>query len=100
MTEVPIYLFAKDQITLHVPVTKGVYILYNRYKDVIYYGKTDVNLYSRILAHYKGDEGSCTQDAKYFSFRFVDDPSAEERSLLSAFKTVFGKLPKCNDQLG
>jgi excinuclease UvrABC nuclease subunit len=101
ITYYPTYLFSEQVINDLAPEAKGVYGLYDD-KDkntVLYYGQSE-NLKRRLLEHFRGQNTSCTQSAKYFNFEVTKDANETERGLLIGYQVVHGKLPRCNEQIG
>lgn len=46
-----------------VPQSAGVYALYDNAHGVIYYGMSDSDIRSRLMAHYSGTSGNCHKSA-------------------------------------
>jgi excinuclease UvrABC nuclease subunit len=93
------YLFIESNIKLYAPNKTGVYGLYDSSKNVIYYGKSDDDIRDRLLSHYRGTEGTCTQNATYFNCESNPYPRTRETELLEEYKRTTGSLPKCNDKI-
>lgn len=93
------YSFSKTIIETYAPDSSGVYGLYDQFHNVIYYGKSDVSVKDRLLSHFSGNEGRCTQSATYFNFESpaYPNPIKREEELLQEHRKIYGELPKCND---
>jgi len=80
------------------PTDDGVYALYDE-GVTIYIGKGDGanGIRTRLQAHKRGDEGSCTKNASHYRREACSNPKARERELLQEYKDANGKLPRCND---
>jgi len=76
----------------------GVYGLHDG-SEVIYFGKGEgaEGIRGRLKRHKAGDEGYCTQGATYFNVEVCPNPSRREVELLTEYKNLWGKLPRCND---
>ena len=89
--------FTKSNVEA-APDSKGVYYLYENGKCT-YIGSSTVSRRSRLLSHYNGNEGSCTQNAGQFGSEWESDPKEAERRELRRFRNDYGVLPKCNDRI-
>ena len=70
---------------------KGIYVLFNFCKEIVYIGKSYGNIENDLLCHLSEEEGT---DAKYFSAIMVNNPDILYNNLIEAYKTAyFGKLP-------
>ena len=82
------------------PERRGVYALYDRNHEVIYYGAAGgrgATIRSRLRSHHRGDEGECTRDAWYFNYEITRDPYKREAELLDEYRRLrFGQVPLCN----
>jgi excinuclease UvrABC nuclease subunit len=94
------YEFTKKYVDLS-PETPGVYEL-SKNGEVIYIGKGEVTIRSRLQAHYRGDEGRCTQEATHYKREETTAKRAGpyEVELLEEYRKKHGKLPRCNGRLG
>ena len=79
------------------PDSPGVYVLNDGF-NITYYGSASDSIRARLMDHYNGNEGPCTQDAIWFHYESTRSPREKEAELLAEFLEDFGKLPKCNDQ--
>ncbi|MFG0326944.1 MAG: hypothetical protein ACF8SC_06725 [Phycisphaerales bacterium JB037] len=93
-----IYLFTRENIQRFAPNAKGVYSLQDDF-DITYIGSSQVSVRDRLLSHFNGYEGRCTQQAKYFSAETCSNPLQRERELLTAYKNRHGRLPRCNSSI-
>ena len=75
----------------------GVYVLYNRNKDVIFIGESQ-NLQERFTKYVDTDfeSDSCKQKTSSYQREFVDDHAEKAKRLLDDFKNEHGKLPACH----
>ncbi len=80
-----------------VKAIPGVYVLYNRNKEIIYIGESD-NLQQTFTKYvdnnFENDSGK--QKTQSYQREFVENPKERKRILLEDFKTDYGKLPSCN----
>jgi len=91
------YEFTKSNVDLS-PDKPGVYALLVN-GGVIYYGEAHAGtIRERLQRHQSGREGACTQKATHYKREVCADPEAREEELLAAFKSNYGKLPRCNDR--
>lgn len=93
------YVFTMQNIQHYAPETSGVYALYNAQGHLIYYGKSDVSIRGRLIDHFSGKEGKCTQGAHYFNFIVTKDASSVEKQLLEEYLRMQKKLPSCNEKV-
>jgi len=75
----------------------GVYVLYNRNKDIIFIGESQ-NLQERFSKYVDTnfEDDVCKQKTASYQREFVEDPAGKARQLLGDFKNEHGKLPACN----
>ena len=82
-----------------VKAIPGVYVLYNRNKEIIYIGESD-NLQQTFTKYvdnnFENDSGK--QKTQSYQREFVEDPKERKRILLEDFKREYGKLPSCNQE--
>jgi len=75
----------------------GVYVLYNKNKDIIFIGESQ-NLQERfskyVDANFEND--TCKQKTAFYQREFVENPKEKMRQLLEDFKNEHGKIPLCN----
>ena len=80
-----------------VKAIPGVYVLYNRNKEIIYIGESD-NLQQTFTKYvdnnFENDFGK--QKTQSYQREFVENPKERKRILLEDFKTEYGKFPSCN----
>ena len=81
----------------YVKKNPGVYVLYNRKKDLIYIGETD-NLEERFAKYvnteFEGDE--CKQKTSFYQRVTVENPKEMQLQLIEDFKNQTGNIPVCN----
>ena len=94
------YPFTKENVD-RSPAEPGVYEL-SKDGEVIYIGKGVVTIRSRLQAHYRGDEGPCTQAATRYKRETTTAKRAGpyEVELLEEYRKRHGKLPRCNERVG
>ena len=80
------------------PMLDGVYGLYDG-SETIYFGRGEgeEGIKDRLKRHKAGSEGRCTQGATSFNWETCFNPSQREAELLAEYKSLYGKLPRCND---
>lgn len=83
-----------------VKAVPGVYVLYNRNKDVIYIGQSN-NLeetFTRYVdTEFEGNE--CKQKTQSYQREFTDNPKKHQIQLIEEFKKQSGKIPSCNTEI-
>lgn len=83
-----------------VKPVSGVYVLYNRKKEVIYIGETD-NLEETFTKYvetdFEGDE--CKQKTQSYQREFNDNSKERQAELIEQYKNESGKLPVCNAKI-
>ncbi len=83
-----------------VKAKPGVYVLYDKKKEVIYIGETN-NLQERFTkyleANFEGD--ICKQKTVAYQREFLDNPKERQSQLLEEYKNQFGKEPFCNENI-
>jgi len=83
-----------------VKAVPGVYVLYNRNKDVIYIGESD-NLErtftSYVDTEFEGNE--CKQKTQSYQREFTDNPKDRQIQLIEEYKKESGKIPLCNTEI-
>jgi hypothetical protein len=84
-------------ITKEAPDAKGVYALYSRDQELVYYGNTAVSIRQCLLGHLNGNEGKCMQNAWYFNFEVTEQHVTRSKELLEEFQQSFSTLPRCNE---
>ena len=80
-----------------VPETAGVYALNDGF-EIIYYGSAEDSIRDRLMDHYNGKHGTCTQRAIWFLYETTTSLLERVGELLAEFNSDHGKLPECNDQ--
>ena len=93
------YSFTRDNVNRFAHQSKGVYYLYKS-GQCICIGQTGGPVQARLLDHFYGSDGPCTQGAEMFGTEFSSNPKAYEQLQLRAFREIHGRLPECNDRLG
>jgi excinuclease UvrABC nuclease subunit len=82
-----------------VKAIPGVYVLYNRNKEIIYIGESE-NLQQTFTKYvdenFENDSGK--QKTQSYQREFVENPKERKRILLEDFKREYGKLPSCNHE--
>ncbi len=78
------------------PEQPGVYALFAG-GELIYYGKADNSIRTRLQSHKAGREGRGTQIADTYMREPCTNPSVRERQLLIEFRNAYGRLPRCNE---
>jgi len=78
----------------------GVYVFYNRNKEVIFIGETK-NLEKTFTKYVDADfeENECKQKTQYYQREFTDKPKERQLQLIDEFKNESGKLPTCNSEI-
>lgn len=83
-----------------VKAISGVYVLYNRHKDVIYIGSSN-NLEETFTKYvdtaFEGNE--CKQKTQSYQREFTNNPKERQLQLIEMFKKESGKLPVCNTEI-
>ena len=83
-----------------VKAIPGVYVLYNRKKEVIFIGETnnlETTFSKYVDTEFEGDE--CMQKTQSYQREFVDNPKDHQLRLIEQFKNESGKLPICNSEI-
>lgn len=91
-----------EEVIAYAPNENGVYLLYEG-DELIYIGRAVgafVTIRSRLQAHWRGDEGACTQRATAYGWHICPDGSQLEADLLAAYRQTYGRLPRCNSRIG
>ena len=80
-----------------VKAKPGVYVLYNRNKDVIFIGSSE-NLQETFTKYVDTDfeNDSCKQKTASYQREFVENPEERKKQILEDFNNNYGKLPNCN----
>lgn len=78
----------------------GVYVLYNKNKDVIFIGESQ-NLQERFSKYVDTnfENDTCKQKTASYQREFIENPKERIKQLLEDFKNEHGKLPLCNVHL-
>jgi len=76
----------------------GVYVLYDRDKNIIFIGESD-NLQKRFSKYVDTnfENDVCKQKTGSYQREFVENSKERMEQLLEDFKNEYGKLPLCND---
>ena len=96
-------LLLEDKIRLWIESSRfvkakpGVYVLYDKNKDVIYIGESE-NLQERFTLYHDTnfENDACKQKTASYQREFDENPKERKRQLLDDFKKRYGKLPCCN----
>ena len=78
----------------------GVYVLYDRSKEVIYIGESknlEITFTKYVDTEFEGNE--CKQKTQSYQREFTDKPKERQLQLIEEFKSKMGKLPSCNTQI-
>ena len=80
------------------PTTSGVYCL-RRGGEMTYYGKAEGErgIRGRLLDHFSGSEGECTEASSGYCYRECDDPEEVVVHMIVRYVEEHGKPPTCND---
>ncbi len=78
----------------------GVYVFYNRKREVIYVG--DSKNLERTFTEYvdndfDGDE--CKQKTHFYQREFIENPKERRLQLIGEFKNQTGDMPVCNTEI-
>ncbi len=81
-----------------VKAKPGVYVLYDKNKDVIYIGESE-NLQNQFAKYVDTnfENDTCKQKTHTYQREFVENPKERKKHLLGDFKEKHRKLPVCND---
>ena len=93
------YAFTESNVNL-APAEHGVYELYDG-NVTAYIGRAsgdEVTIRSRLMSHYRGDEGLCMAAATHYRREATSRPIARESELLDEYEEIYGELPRCNDR--
>ena len=83
-----------------VKAIPGVYVLYNRNKDVIYIGASsnlEETFTKYVDTEFEGNE--CKQKTQSYQREFINSPKERQIQLIEEFKKMAGKLPSCNTEI-
>jgi excinuclease UvrABC nuclease subunit len=82
-----------------VKAIPGVFVLYNRNKEIIYIGESD-NLQQTFTKYVDNnfENDSDKQKTQSYQREFIKDPKERKKILLEDFKREYGKLPSCNQE--
>jgi len=80
-----------------VKAKSGVYVFYDKNKDVIYIGGSE-NLQNQFAEYVDTnfENDACKQKTRTYQKEFVENPKERKRQLLEDYKEKHGKLPCCN----
>jgi excinuclease UvrABC nuclease subunit len=78
----------------------GVYVLYNRNKEVIYIGESN-NLEETFTKYVETEfgENECKKKTQSYQREFTDSPKERQIQLIEQFRKEMGKLPACNTEI-
>lgn len=85
---------------IFVKPVSGVYVLYNRNKEVIYIGESNnlENTFTKYVeSNFEGNE--CLQKTQSYQREFIDNPKERQLQLIEEFKRQMGKIPSCNTEI-
>jgi hypothetical protein len=80
------------------PEERGVYALWQD-GELIYVGTAlgrNLTLRSRLIDHFSGLEGPCTQRATHYGWEACSRPGDRELELLEEYRSEFRRFPRCN----
>lgn len=83
-----------------VKAIPGVYVLYNRNKEVIYIGESsnlEETFTKYVDTEFEGNE--CKQKTQSYQREFTNNPKERQMQLMEVFKKESGKLPSCNTEI-
>jgi len=83
-----------------VKPNSGVYVLYNRKKDVIYIGESsnlEVTFSKYVDTSF--EENECKQKTQYYQREFIENPKERQLQLIEEFKNDTGNMPVCNFEI-
>ncbi len=81
-----------------VKAKPGVYVLYDKNKDVIYIGESE-NLQNQFAKYVDTnfENDTCKQKTHTYQREFVENQKERKKQLLEDFQNNNGKIPVCND---
>lgn len=83
-----------------VKAVPGVYVLYNKNKEVIYIGESN-NLEETFTRYvdtkFEGNE--CKQKTQSYQREFTNNTKERQKELIEMFKKESGRLPYCNTEI-
>jgi len=84
----------------YVKPNPGVYVLYNRSKDVIYIGETS-NLEETFTNYVNTEfeENECKQKTSSYQRVYAENPKEIQLRLIEDFKNETGNIPVCNSEI-
>ena len=84
----------------YVKPNPGVYVLYNRSKDVIYIGETS-NLEETFTNYVNTEfeENECKQKTSSYQRIYAENPKEIQLRLIEDFKNETGNIPVCNSEI-
>jgi len=84
----------------YVKPNPGVYVLYDRNKDVIYIGETD-NLEETFTNYVNTEfeENECKQKTSSYQRVYAENPKEMQLQLIAEFKNKIGNIPVCNSEI-
>jgi hypothetical protein len=80
------------------PNAGGVYALWQG-PELIYVGSAQgrsISIRSRLIDHFSGLEGPCTQRATHYGWEVAARASEREAQLLEEYRAQFRRIPRCN----
>ncbi len=81
-----------------VKAKPGVYVLYDKNKEVIYIGESE-NLQNQFAKYVDTnfENDTCKQKTHTYQREFVENQKERKKQLLEDFQNNNGKIPVCND---
>ncbi|MCV0398863.1 MAG: GIY-YIG nuclease family protein [Nitrosarchaeum sp.] len=83
-----------------VKPVSGVYVLYNRNKEVIYIGESrnlEETFTKYVDSEFEGNE--CKQKTQSYQREFTENPKERQLQLIEEFRKHMGRLPYCNTEI-
>ncbi|PIW32794.1 MAG: hypothetical protein COW27_02865 [Nitrosopumilales archaeon CG15_BIG_FIL_POST_REV_8_21_14_020_37_12] len=83
-----------------VKPVSGVYVLYNRNKEVIYIGESknlEETFTKYVESEFEGNE--CKQKTQSYQREFAENPKERQLQLIEEFRNHMGRLPYCNTEI-
>jgi hypothetical protein len=80
------------------PDDRGVYALWQG-PELVYLGSAlgrSMTIRSRLIDHYAGQDGPCTQRASHYAWEICLRPGEREAELLEEYRAQFERIPRCN----
>ena len=84
----------------YVKPNPGVYVLYNRSKEIIFIGET--NNLEETFTNYVNtefEENECKQKTSSYQRVYAENPKEMQLRLIEDFKNETGSIPVCNSEI-